>query len=105
MNTLIPSCCISKEGDMVTVFPFSRDQETKNAVNALLMLSARDRDVHMADNEDDETIDAESLSEQHEENRTHTAPQSESSVYAGDEDFEIGTIQTDDPGEPVGELV
>lgn len=96
---------------MVTAFPFSRDQETKNAVNALLMLStpplntARDRDVHMADHEDDETIDAESLSEQHKENRTHTAPQSEGSVYAGDEDFEIGTIQTDDPGEPVGELV
>jgi hypothetical protein len=59
----------------------------------------------MADNEDDETIDAESLSEQHEENRTHTAPQSEGSVYAGDEDFEIGTIRTEDAVETVGELV
>ena len=110
MNTLIPSCR-SDPGDTETAFPFFRDQETKNAVNALLILSttpvntARDTVVHMADNEDDETIDAEYLSEQDEENRTHTPPESKGSVYAGSGDFEIRTIHTEDPGESVGQLV
>jgi len=109
MDTLISSC--TSTGDTETAFPFFRDQETKNAVNALLILSttpvdtARDRVAHRADDEDDETIDAESLSEQDEENRTHTALESDGSVYAGSGDFEIRTIHTEDPSESVGKLV
>jgi hypothetical protein len=96
---------------MVTASPFFRDKETEDAVNALLILrttpltTTRGRDIHMAENDDDETIDAGSLSELNEENRNQGAPESEGSVYAGDEDFEIGTIRTEDVGKPVGKLV
>jgi hypothetical protein len=109
-NGLIPSTD-SVQGGRVTVFPCFRDQETKDAVNALLILRTTPldattyRDVHRVDDEDDKIIDAESLSEHNQQARSRTPPKSEESAYVGDQDFEIGTIRTEDGPEPVSKLM
>ena len=97
--TTLTSSSKRDEGDMVTAFSFLTDQE-RDAVNALLSMPTAPRPSTAgngwAENEDDETIDAENMLEGHEEERTRTAIDSEASVCMGERGFEIGTIHTEE---------